>query len=56
MYGKVLSATTVPAAIVLPNTGSNRALATAAAITLAVGVAATVTTVARFIAKKAYNA
>lgn len=52
MYGKVLPAATVPAAIVLPNTGSNRVLAIATTITLVVGVVATVTTVARYIASK----
>ncbi len=58
MYGGgvVLGATTTTAAaIVLPNTGSNRALAIAATITLAVGIVVTVTTLARLVAKKAYK-
>lgn len=55
MYGKVLpaSVSTMAAAIVLPNTGSNHVLAVAATITLVVGVIATVTSIARIIAKKA---
>lgn len=56
MYGEVLSAATIPAAIVLPNTGSNRVLAVAAATTLVVGIIATISVVARFVAKKAYKA
>lgn len=56
MYGEVLPAVTVPAAIILPNTGSNRILTVAAATTLAVGIVATISTVARFVAKRAYKA
>ncbi len=56
MYGKVLSAATVPSAVVLPNTGANRALTIAATTTLVVGIIATITTIARLVAKKAYKA
>ena len=56
MYGKVLSAAVVPAAIVLPNTGSNRALAIVAGISLVVGIVALVSTFGRTIAKRAFKA
>lgn len=61
MYGGMGSgvvgvATTTAAAIVLPNTGSNKVLEVAAAVTLAVGVLILASTIARFVAKKAYKA
>ncbi len=58
MYAQaVLGTGTVAAsAIVLPNTGSNRLMAVVAMVTLFVGVAIIVTTLARLVAKKAYKA
>lgn len=59
MYGggTVLGAsTTVASAVVLPNTGDNRAMAIAATVSLIVGVIVTVSSLARLIAKKAYKA
>lgn len=61
MYGSgagvVLGAsTTATAAIVLPNTGSNRLLTVVATITLVTGLVILTTTVARLIAKRAYKA
>lgn len=57
MYTGVLgAATTTTAAVVLPNTDGNRALAITAIISLAVGVVAIVTSVARMMAKKAHKA
>ena len=58
MYGKVLGASTVTGtgAIVLPNTGGNRALTIAAITTIVVGGAILLSTVVRIIAKKAYKA
>jgi hypothetical protein len=58
MYGGGVvlgAATTVAGAIVLPNTGSNRTLAIAATVSVAIGVLVLVTTAVRFIAQKAYG-
>ena len=52
MYGKVLSAAVIPAAVVLPNTGS-KLTAVIAVACIAVGVVAFVTTVASSVAKRA---
>jgi hypothetical protein len=57
MYTGVLgAATTTTAAIVLPNTHGNTALAVTAVISLTVGVVAIVTSAARLVAKKAHKA
>lgn len=57
MYTGVLgAATTTTAAIVLPNTSGNRALAITALISLTVGAVAIVTSAARMVAKKAHKA
>lgn len=58
MYGGVVlgASTTAAAAIVLPNTGNSKLMAVVATVTLFVGVAITVTTLARLIAKKAFKA
>jgi hypothetical protein len=57
MYHGVLGATTATtAAIVLPNTHGNSALAITALISLTVGVVAVVTSAARLVAKKANRA
>lgn len=56
MYGNVLGvATTAGAAVVLPNTGSNRTMTIVAAITLVVGVTILASSVARMVAKRAYK-
>lgn len=55
--GVVLGAsTTVASAIVLPNTGGSLLLTLSSALTLVVGVAVLVSSIARLIAKKAYKA
>lgn len=51
MYGKVLSAAVIPAAIILPTTGS-KVTAIIAAACIAVGTIALVTTVASAVAKR----
>ena len=51
MYQQVL-----PSGIVLPNTGANDVLASAGTITLLVATVVVATTLARYIAKKAYKA
>jgi hypothetical protein len=57
MYQSVLGAAiTVPAAVVLPNTGGNKLLAVTAIITVAVGAAIILSSVARSVAKKAHKA
>jgi hypothetical protein len=57
MYTGVLgAATTTTAAIVLPNTNGNSALAITAVISLTVGAVAIVTSAARLVAKKAHRA
>ena len=57
MYQSVLGAAiTVPAAIVLPNTGSNHLLAVAATVSVLVGLTVIVTGAARAVAKKAHKA
>jgi hypothetical protein len=57
MYGNVLGVTTTTAAaLVLPNTGSNRALMAVTLTSLVVGVAITATSLARMVAKKAHKA
>jgi hypothetical protein len=57
MYTAVLgAATTTTAAIVLPNTSGNRAIAITAIISLVVGGVAIVTSAARIVAKKAHKA
>lgn len=50
------ASTTAAAAVVLPNTGNNGLLTFVAAVTLAVGIAISATTVGRLIAKKAFKA
>ena len=58
MYGGVVlgAGTTAAAAVVLPNTGNNSIVALVAVVTLVVGIAITVTTVGRLIAKRAFKA
>lgn len=57
MYTSVLGATTTTAAaIVLPNTGSNRYLTVVAMVSLVAGVAILATSVVRMVAKRAYKA
>ena len=57
MYQAVLgAAVTVPAAVVLPNTGGNSLLAATAVVSLIAGVAIIVTSVARMVVKKANQA
>ncbi|HYH75117.1 MAG TPA: LPXTG cell wall anchor domain-containing protein [Candidatus Saccharimonadales bacterium] len=57
MYQGVLGAAiTVPAAVVLPNTGDNTLLTVTAIVTVAVGAAIIVTSVARTVVKKAHKA
>lgn len=51
MYQQVL-----PTSVVLPNTGANDVLAGAGTITLLVAMIVVVTTLVRFIAKRAYKA
>ena len=46
----------LPAAIVLPNTGSNSVIAIVATISLVVGVAITLSSVTRLVAKRAFKA
>jgi hypothetical protein len=54
MYQSVLgAAVTVPAAVVLPHTGGNTLLTVTAIVTIAVGAAIIVTSIARSVAKKA---
>ncbi len=57
MYQGLLGAATgTTAAIVLPNTHGNSALAITAIISLTVGAVAVVTSAARLVAKKAHRA
>lgn len=57
MYSEVLGAgSAVAGAVVLPNTGDNRTLMIVAAINVVVGSAIVITSVLRFVAKKAYKA
>jgi hypothetical protein len=58
MYGQVLGASTVvgTGALLLPNTGGNVPLTIAAITTITVGGLILITTIVRFIAKKAYKA
>jgi hypothetical protein len=57
MYTGLLgAATTTTAAIVLPNTSGNKALAITAMISLTVGAVAVLTSAARMVAKKAHKA
>lgn len=57
MYTGVLgAATTTTAALVLPNTGESTSLTIIAAVSLAVGVVVTTTSVVRLVAKKVYKA
>jgi len=57
MYTGVLgAATTTTAAIVLPNTHGNSAIAITAVISLTVGAVAVITSAARLVAKKAHRA
>lgn len=56
MYGQVLGVSTAGAgALVLPNTGGNSLLMTAAYTSIVVGCAIVLTSVVRFVAKRAYN-
>ena len=54
--GVLGAATTTTAAIVLPNTGSNRVMAVVAGVSLVVGVVIMLSSAARLVAKKAYKA
>ena len=57
MYQSILgAAVTVPAAVVLPKTGDNRLLATAAVVSILVGLTIIVTGFARIVAKRAHKA
>ncbi len=58
MYGQVLGASTVvgTGAVLLPNTGGSMPLTIAAITAIVVGSAVLLSTVVRFIAKKAYKA
>jgi hypothetical protein len=57
MYGAVLGASTTTAgALMLPNTGGNRALAVVALTSIVVGVAILLSTAVLLVAKKAYKA
>lgn len=57
MYQGLLgTALTVPAAVVLPNTGNNRMLTVTAVVSILVGVAILLTSAARLVAKKAHKA
>lgn len=57
MYQNVLGASTAGAgALVLPNTGGNSVLTVAAYTSIVVGTAILLTSVARFVAKKAIKA
>jgi uncharacterized membrane protein HdeD (DUF308 family) len=57
MYQGVLGAAiTVPAAVILPNTGGNTLLTVTAIVTVTVGAAIIVTSVARSVVKKAHKA
>ncbi len=58
MYGGVVggAGAATAAAVVLPNTGDNRVLMVVSAVTLVVGIAITVTTLARLVAKKVFQA
>lgn len=57
MYTGLLgAATTTTAAVVLPNTSGNSALAITAMISLTVGAVAVLTSAARMVAKKAHKA
>ncbi len=57
MYQAVLgAAVTVPAAVILPNTGGNSLLAATAIVSVLAGLAIIVTSVARMVAKKAHKA
>lgn len=55
MYGKVLSAAVLPAAIILPNTGGSKLRVIFALAFLAIGVVALATTVASAVAKQVYK-
>lgn len=50
------AATTATAAVVLPNTGSNHVLTIVAFTSMICGITIVVTSVARFVAKKAFKA
>lgn len=54
--GVLPAATTTAGVLILPNTGGNIALMIVSSLFIAVGVLVVASTVARFIAKKAYNA
>ncbi|HSX29512.1 MAG TPA: LPXTG cell wall anchor domain-containing protein [Candidatus Saccharimonadales bacterium] len=57
MYQAILgTAVTVPAAVVLPKTGDNTLLAVTAVVSILVGLAIIVTSVARMVAKRAHKA
>ena len=57
MYQAILgTAVTVPAAVVLPKTGDNTMLAVTAVVSILVGLAIIVTSVARMVAKRAHKA
>lgn len=57
MYGSVLGATTTGAGVlVLPETGGNNVLTVAAYTSIIVGCAILVTSLVRFVAKRAYQA
>ena len=56
MYGKTLMPAVLPAAVILPNTGSNRVMAVMAITGIVVGVVAIATTIGSVVAKRAYKA
>jgi len=57
MYQAILgTAVTVPAAVLLPNTGGNSLLVATATVSLVAGLAIIVTSVARMVVKKANKA
>lgn len=57
MYNTVLGVSTAGAgAMILPNTGDNNLLTIAAYVSITVGAIILATTLARFLAKKAYKA
>lgn len=56
MYGQVLGVSTAGAGVlVLPNTGGNSLLTAAAYTSIVVGSIIILTSVVRFVAKRAYN-
>ncbi|MEI6481118.1 MAG: hypothetical protein WCO19_02320 [Candidatus Saccharibacteria bacterium] len=56
MYGKVLSAAVLSAAVILPNTGSSRTVSIVSIVVVTVGAVAIATTVGSAIAKRVFKA